>query len=267
MLANRSVEAAMVLFDLRDRIGTITFNNPSKRNALSASLLGEMVNVLDVFEKANVPVVILRAPKGSKVWSAGHDIKELPRSGRDPLGYNDPLETALRAIQRYPGVVVAMVEGGVWGGATDLVLTCDIVIGDPTCTFAITPVKIGLPYNVSGVLHFINRLGPSHAKEMFFTARPIDAHLAEQWGILNHLVPTDELEAFTHSLAEGIAVNSSLSIAAIKEQFRILAGAHPINPETFERIQGLRRQVYDSQDYTEGIQAFLEKRRPIFQGK
>jgi methylmalonyl-CoA decarboxylase len=105
------------------------------------------------------------------------------------------------------------------------------------------------------------------AKEMFFTADPVVAERAERIGIVNHLVPSEKLMDFTIELANRIASRSPLAIAVTKEQFRILSSANPIAPETFERIQGLRRQVYDSHDYEEGIRAFLEKRSPKFTGQ
>ncbi len=257
---------ALVESDVRERVGWITLQNPAKRNVLSARLIAQLLETLDAFKNDRIPVAVLRAPSGTNVWSAGHDITELPRHGRDPLGYNDPLEQLLRAVQQYPGVVMAMVSGTVWGGACDLVLTCDIAIGDASTSFAITPAKIGLPYNVSGIQHFISRLGLNRAKEMFVTGRPVDAEHARRWGILNHLVEADALEPFTTSMAADIAANSPLAIAAIKEQFRTLDNARPVSAETFERIQGLRRKVYDSHDYTEGIEAFIEKRPPVFRG-
>jgi len=258
---------SLIITNHSDNIGTIIFNHTETRNSLSNQLLNELIEALEFFEKRKARAVVIRAAAGVTVWSSGFDITELPVPGRDPLSYNDPLEQALRAIQLFPAPVLAMIEGSVWGGACDLSFICDIAIGCPSAAFAITPAKIGVPYNSTGILHFINVVGPRMTREMFFTARPIDADRAMQLGILNHLVPTDELEAFTYAMAAQIAENSPLAIAVIKEQLRLLGNSHPLSPETFERIQGLRRKAYDSADYLEGKQAFLEKRKPVFKGE
>jgi len=258
---------ALILSELKDKVGILTLNNPERRNALSLELCDELREALDDFKNRKVPAVIIRAARDVKVWSAGHDIRQLPQVSHEPLAYDSPMERVLRSIQEYPGAVIAMVQGGVWGGASDIIVTCDLAIGDETSTFAITPVKIGLPYNASGIVHFINRVGLSIAKEMFFTAEPVKAERAYHFGILNHLVSSREIEQFTLALAGTIAANSPLAVAVIKEQFRLLSEAHPLTADAFERIQGLRRKVYNSHDYEEGIKAFFEKRKPNFRGE
>lgn len=250
-----------------ENIGTITFNHEETRNSLSNELLKEVIEALRLFEQQKSRVVIIRAQPGAKVWSSGFDINELPVPGRDPLSYNDPLEQTLREIQLLPAPVIAMIDASVWGGACDLACICDITIGGPSASFAITPAKIGVPYNSTGILHFINVVGPRIAREMFFTARPIKAERALRVGILNHLVPAEDLERFTYEMASQIADNSPLAISVIKEQLRLLGNSHPLSPETFERIQGLRRRAYDSEDYIEGKNAFFEKRKPQFRGR
>jgi methylmalonyl-CoA decarboxylase len=258
---------SLVIASYKNHIGRVIFNNEETRNSLSVGLLGELIDAFKQFAKQKARVVILQARPGIKVWSSGLDISELPVPGRDPLSYEDPLGQALREIQLLPAPVIAMIEGSVWGGACELSCICDITIGCPTAAFAITPAKIGVPYNSTGIMHFINIVGSRIAREMFFTAKPIAAERALQVGILNHLVPTEELEEFTHAMAHQIADNSPLAIAVIKEQLRLLANSHPLSPETFERIQGLRRRAYDSADYMEGKSAFFEKRKPQFKGK
>jgi methylmalonyl-CoA decarboxylase len=151
---------------LHERVGTIAFDNYAKRNALSTQLIVECLDALDGFRNEGARVVVLRSAIARKVWSASHDVDELPAANREPLPYDGPLERLLRAVAEFPAPVIAMVQGSPWGGACDLVMTCDMVFGDETCAFAITPAKIGLPYNAVGVLHFLNRLPLNIVTEM-----------------------------------------------------------------------------------------------------
>jgi len=160
-----------------------------------------------------------------------------------------------------------MVEGSVWGGACDLCCSCDMVIAAEGSTFAMTPAKIGIPYNASGLIHFINHISLNKAKEMFFTARPTSVREALLNGFVNHEVPVADLEKFTYDIARRVAANAPLAVRAIKAQFRLLTRGNLIDAETAERIQSVRRRVYDSADYHEGMLAFKEKRKPHFEGR
>lgn len=245
---------------IHDGIGTLVLANEARRNALSEALLDELVDGLAEMKGRSVRAVILTARPGAAVWSAGHDIAELPRAGRDPLAYDDPLEKGIRAVQAFPGPVIARIEGSVWGGACELALMCDLRVGTPRTSFAITPAKIGVPYNLNGLQNLVSALGMPLAKQMLFTAEPLPAARAHQLGLLNWVVEPPELEAFTLDLARRLTQHSALALSVIKEQLRILGGARALSPETFEHIQALRRQVYESADYRESIEAFLRKR-------
>lgn len=264
---NESVEETrLVKKSLAGSIGTITLENPSKHNALGAILIGELLVALSDLTNAGARAIILRAYKGAKVWSAGHDVRELPTNGRDPLTYDDPLRTVVRVIKESPTPIIAMVEGSVWGGACELVMSCDIVIAAERTTFAITPAKLGVPYDIEGTLSFMQSVSLPVIKEMLFTAQPMTADRALSVGFINQVVPAERLESATAELAAYMVRNSPLVISLLKEQLRVLGEAHPLNPEGFQRIQAIRRRIYDSADYQEGIRAFCERRDPQFHG-
>jgi methylmalonyl-CoA decarboxylase len=252
--------------DVVGQVGIITLGDRDKRNAIGAEMASGVIAALESLRARQIRAIVLRAAPGMGVWSAGHDIGELPPGQRDPLGYDDPLEELIRAVRTFPAPVVAMVHGTVWGGALDLVLSCDLAVADETASFAITPANLRLPYTIPGLLHFQGRLPINVIKEMFFTAAPIDARKAREWLLINHLVPWDRLESFTLELAATMATKSPLAIAVIKEQLRVLSDYQPIAAQVYERVEGLRRQAYDSSDYLEGLEAFAQRRQPIFRG-
>ncbi|HUO04804.1 MAG TPA: methylmalonyl-CoA decarboxylase [Candidatus Binataceae bacterium] len=254
----------LIVTTFEHQIGIIAFDNYAKRNALGAAMIGEMLASMESFKAEGARAVVLRSASNDSVWSSGHDVDELPKADVDPLPYGDPLEQLLRAVKAFPAPVIAMVHGSVWGGACDLVMACDLVIADETSAFAITPAKLGLPYNVDGFLNFMSRLPLAIVKEMFLTADPISAARAERAGLVNQIVPSAELEAHTYAIAKTISTRSPAAIAAFKEAMRVLSEAVAIGPATYEYLQGLRRAVYRGPDYREGIEAFIEKRPPKF---
>ena len=246
-------------------VGTLVLDHPERRNALSRALVEEFLEGLEELRRREARGVVVQSA-GGPVWSAGHDIGELPQ-GQEPLGYSDALERLIRGVRRFPAPVVAKVHGSVWGGATDLVLNCDLVVGDETCSFAVTPANLGLPYNTLGLLHFLRRLPLNLVKELFFTAAPLKAPEALRWGFLNRLVSAEDLDREVEELLRTMASKAPLVLSSVKEQLRILGEADPVTPEVFERMQDLRRRVFESEDYREGIRAFREKRPPRFRGR
>ena len=251
----------------KNKIGTITFNNDSRRNALCYDMIEEIIQAFDEFMDKDTRAIIIRSKPEAKVWSAGLDIAELPDPGNDPICYSHPLEKLLRLIENTKAPVIAMVTGTVWGGAFELAITCDILIGTPKCSFAITPAKIGVAYNATGLIHFLNVVEMHIVKELFFTAKPIVAERAYNLGILNNLIEDDKIEAFTYDMAKNISQNSPLSISVIKEQLNLLGKSTSLTTSVFEHINELRSSSYNSYDYVEGKSAFLEKRQPVFKGK
>lgn len=259
----------MVSVKIEDKICFIEMQNSAHFNTLSEQMCNEISDALtEAYEKECVGIVI-KAECSRGVWSAGHDIRELPVDGNDPLDYDVPMERLLRNVQEVPIPVIACANGTVWGGACDLCVSCDMIVASDTATFAITPAKIGIPYNASGIMHFINQLGINKAREMFFTANPITAKDALNVGFVNQIAPAEELDKM---LEERFLVplrrNSVVSMSAIKRQFRILSrAATVISSESFEKINSYRKKVYQGADYREGITSFLEKRSPEYKGK
>lgn len=260
---------SLINVNIVDKVLFLEMKNPDHFNCLSEEMCSEMLGALEEAYNKECVCVVIKAECKRGVWSAGHDIRELPLDGNDPLAYDVAMEKLLRGVQNLPIPVIAYANGTVWGGACDLCVSCDMIVASENATFAITPAKIGIPYNASGIMHFINQLGINKAREMFFTATPITAQDALNVGFVNQIAPEDKLdELLEEKFLTPLRRNSILSISAIKRQFRILSkAATTLSSENFERINAYRTRVFRGDDYKEGINSFLEKRTPEYKGK
>jgi methylmalonyl-CoA decarboxylase len=252
--------------EIEEYRGTIVLNNDSKHNSLNIEMLDEIAETLNNFNKEKLRAVVIRSNPGVPVWCAGLRIDQLPDPAKDPVPYEYPLEKVLRTIEEFPGAVIAMIEGSVWGGGCELAFACDILIGSPKSTFAITPAKLGAPYNPMQVQRVLNLVETNIARELFFTASPIKAERALELGILNHIIEAQKLEEFTFSMCEKIAANAPLNIVLLKKEINVLSRIN-VKEAATDEIKQLIKESYYSEDFSEGRKAFLEKRLPVFKGK
>ena len=245
-------------------VGHVTMTDPARRNTLSAAMLDGLAAAFDTL--SGMRAIVLRAGATDRVWCAGFDIGALS-PGFDPLAADGALQALFRRVEEFPAPVIAMMHGSAWGGGTDLALRCDISIADPTCTLAFTPARLGLPYDLGGLLNVVMRAGPGVALEMFSTADPVPASRALHLGLLNHVVEEAELEPFTLAMAHRIAANAPLSVQAAKQQIRALAAIMPLPAGLAQRLAASRRRALDSEDFRDGLAAFHARRTPEFNGR
>ncbi len=249
-----------------NNIGIATISKPPV-NPLSSDVCDQLLESFDEFEKAHVRVVILGANPTTKIWSAGHDIREIPLDGRDAVTWTTGFERVLHRVRSCTVPVIAMLHSSVWGAACDLAVTCDLAIGTSRTTFAITPVKLGISYNTAGMAHFLGILPLHVIKEMVFTGDPLSAEDAYRFGLLNRLVSPEKLEATTMEIATTIAGRAPLAVSVVKAELSSLTKGAPLSADEFECIQAARRTAFRSDDLKEGVRAFFDKRPPVFQGK
>lgn len=253
-----------LLVDDAPPIATITLNRPEKRNALSLELMQEAIAVLRrLGADPAVRAVILRG--SGPGFSAGHDLAEL--AGRDLPYYQqvfDTCVTLMETIQAIPQPVIAQVHGVATAAGCQLVATCDLAIAAAGSRFATPGVKIGL-FCSTPMVAVSRAIGRKRALEMLLTGDFIDAQTAADWGLINRVVPAEELEASTRALAERIATASQLTVGIGKRAFyrQIDLDQHGAYVYTKD-VMSRNAATGDAQ---EGISAFLEKRQPSWRGE
>lgn len=256
-----------MLASVQGRVGILTFNNPEKHNAVSFDMWEAAETILDRFQSdPDVRVVVLTGA-GGKAFVSGADISkfESERASEEAVQrYNAIVEKVYSRIYAFPKPTIAMIRGYCIGGGLNLAICCDMRYATEASKFALPAAKLGLGYGYPGLRRYVETFGPVATKEIFFTARQFTSAEAMRWGMLNEIVADGELETRVFAVAEGIADNAPLTIATIKHcTTEILK-----NPEA-QNVASCNEMVarcFASNDYREGRQAFLEKRKPKFTG-
>lgn len=252
-----------LLVHIRPPAARITLNRPEKRNALSLALMEELIAALE--EVGAAPEVRAIVIEGAgPAFSAGHDLGEMV--GRDAEFYDrlfDVCTVLMETIHRVPQPVIAKVHGIATAAGCQLVASCDLAVAADATRFATPGVKIGL-FCSTPMVPLSRAVGRKRALELLLTGEPIDAATARDWGLVNRVVPADQLEDAVAALVERIAASSPLTVRIGKEAFyeqveRDEHGAY----ELTRRVMAANAQAGDAQ---EGMGAFLEKRPPTWSG-
>ncbi len=239
----------------------LTMINPGRRNALDAALLARLREEFGRAGAGGVRCLVLRG-EGERAFCAGYDIEKLgPGTTADVQ-----VEETMTAVERCAPPVIAFVNGAAFGAGCELACACDLRVVSEGAQLCVPPARLGIVYGARGIARVGGLIGPSRAREMFFTGAPVSAKLAMKWGLVDRVVPAREAFANALALAREIADNAPLAVQGMK---RILARL--VRPQLTRREEAefarLSREAFDSEDAREGRAAFLEKRTPRFSGR
>ena len=246
----------------------IVFNNPARHNALSVDMWGAVPPLLaQAADDERVRVVVFSGA-GDKAFVSGADISQFEdqRAAQEAVKHYEALaEGALMGIYRFRKPTVACIRGWCIGGGLNVAISCDIRIAASDAVFSIPAGRMGLGYRYSALKNLVDLIGAGAAKDLFFTARRIDAAEALRVGLVSRTCPVEELPALLAETTGSIGDNAPLTLAAAKE---IIGEILKPSPELdAERCRALIQGCFDSEDYIEGRRAFMEKRRPQFRGR
>ena len=254
-----------ITVEKRGSVATLTINRPDKLNALNSQVHAEGVAALYDLRNDNEVRVIVITGAGEKSFIAGADISEF--ADKSPVDQRSAFQerSLFNSIDNFPKPVIAMVNGFCLGGGNELALACDIRVCTPNARFSQPEINLGIMPGGGGTQRLTRLIGEGRSMEIMLTGDMIDAETAHKFGLVNHVFNADELEAKTMELAEKIASKAPIALALCKEAVKFASRSN--------LDEGLRREVdlfaicFSTEDKTEGVSAFLEKRKPVFKGK
>jgi enoyl-CoA hydratase/carnithine racemase len=250
-----------------DGVLRLTISNPAKRNALDHSILDAIAAVLDDIGEARA--VLLTGAAG--MFSSGYDIGDIP----DDVFAEEaerlvahPFAAALEALETCEVPTVAALPGHTIGGGLELALACDLRVAADGILLGMPPAKLGLVYSHTGLRRFLEAIGAPRTRELFLTARNVNARAALEWGLVNQVVGVSDLESTALDLAQDLAANAPLSVRGNKRAIReLLAAEGQLDPEVERELIDLREASFQSEDLREGVRAFGQKRPARWKGR
>lgn len=253
-----------LLVERQGAVATVVLNKPQSHNAISIDMYKDLPGIMaDLDADRSVKVIVLRGA-GEKSFASGADISEFEQERSDATkarNYNKHVAAAERAIEDVAKPTIAMIHGYCIGGGAGLALACDIRFADRAAKFAITPAKLGLVYSLESTKRMVDLVGPSRAKWILFSGLQIPADRAYELGLFDEVTDTDALEELTYGFAETVCSRAQFSVRAGKVMVdKVVAG----QVRDDEATTDLRNSSFDTEDFTEGVQAFMSKRSPNF---